>query len=44
MLTGKMTGKPPSAEDHRAFNRHGEAFDNIETFSGVDYETGTRRG
>lgn len=29
-----------AAEDHRAFNRHGEAFDQGETFSGVDYATG----
>ena len=28
------------ADDHRAFNRHGESFDVGETFSGVDYETG----
>jgi aryl-alcohol dehydrogenase-like predicted oxidoreductase len=27
-------------DDHRAFNRHGEAFDVGETFSGVDYDTG----
>src|SRR5262249_2798593 len=27
-------------DDHRAFNRHGEAFDVGETFSGVDYATG----
>ncbi|GAA0342191.1 aldo/keto reductase [Actinoallomurus spadix] len=26
--------------DHRTFNRHGEAFDVGETFSGVDYDTG----
>jgi aryl-alcohol dehydrogenase-like predicted oxidoreductase len=26
------------ADDHRRFNRHGEAFDRGETFSGVDYE------
>jgi aryl-alcohol dehydrogenase-like predicted oxidoreductase len=26
--------------DHRSFNRHGEAFDVGETFSGVDYATG----
>lgn len=26
--------------DHRSFNRHGEAFDVGETFSGVDYGTG----
>lgn len=29
-----------AANDHRTFNRHGEAFDQGETFSGVDYETG----
>ena len=43
MLTGKL--KPDdafSSDDHRAFNRHGEAFDRGETFSGVDYETGLR--
>ncbi|HEU5473434.1 MAG TPA: aldo/keto reductase [Actinophytocola sp.] len=28
------------ADDHRNFNRHGEAFDVGETFSGVDYATG----
>jgi aryl-alcohol dehydrogenase-like predicted oxidoreductase len=28
------------ADDHRAYNRHGEAFDVGETFSGVDYATG----
>jgi aryl-alcohol dehydrogenase-like predicted oxidoreductase len=28
------------ADDHRTYNRHGEAFDVGETFSGVDYETG----
>jgi aryl-alcohol dehydrogenase-like predicted oxidoreductase len=27
-------------DDHRNFNRHGEAFDRGETFSGVDFETG----
>ncbi len=41
MLTGKMTPQTKfSADDHRKFNRHGEAFDRGETFSGVDYETG----
>jgi aryl-alcohol dehydrogenase-like predicted oxidoreductase len=43
MLTGKL--KPASAfapDDHRAFNRKGEAFDRGETFSGVDYEAGLR--
>jgi len=29
-----------AADDHRNFNRHGEAFDVGETFSGVDYDTG----
>jgi aryl-alcohol dehydrogenase-like predicted oxidoreductase len=29
-----------AADDHRNFNRYGEAFDRGETFSGVDYETG----
>ena len=41
MLTGKMTSKSTfSEDDHRNFNRHGEAFDVGETFSGVDFETG----
>jgi len=41
MLTGKL--KPDTAfasDDHRNFNRHGEAFDRGETFSGVDYNVG----
>ncbi|WP_448059182.1 aldo/keto reductase [Cellulomonas hominis] len=29
-----------AASDHRAFNRHGEAFDVGETFSGVPYDVG----
>ncbi len=29
-----------AATDHRAYNRHGEAFDVGETFAGVDYDTG----
>ena len=29
-----------SPDDHRTFNRMGEAFDRGETFSGVDYQTG----
>ncbi|WP_320068007.1 aldo/keto reductase [Micromonospora sp. RTGN7] len=29
-----------AADDHRAFNRHGESFDVGETFSGVDFGTG----
>jgi aryl-alcohol dehydrogenase-like predicted oxidoreductase len=28
------------ADDHRNYNRHGEAFDVGETFSGVDFDTG----
>jgi aryl-alcohol dehydrogenase-like predicted oxidoreductase len=28
------------ADDHRSYNRHGEAFDVGETFSGVDFRTG----
>ena len=41
MLTGKLTAHSQfAADDHRTFNRHGEAFDRGETFSGVDYETG----
>jgi aryl-alcohol dehydrogenase-like predicted oxidoreductase len=31
-----------SADDHRNYNRHGEAFDVGETFSGVDYATGVQ--
>ncbi len=39
MLTGKLSATSTfAADDHRAFNRHGEAFDRGETFSGVDYE------
>lgn len=41
MLTGKMKADSVFAkDDHRAFNRHGEAFDRGETFSGVDYQRG----
>jgi aryl-alcohol dehydrogenase-like predicted oxidoreductase len=41
MLSGKMTAKSEFAsDDHRAFNRHGEAFDMGETFSGVPYDVG----
>jgi aryl-alcohol dehydrogenase-like predicted oxidoreductase len=40
MLTGKLTRNSQfAADDHRNFNRHGEAFDVGETFSGVDYGT-----
>jgi aryl-alcohol dehydrogenase-like predicted oxidoreductase len=41
LLSGKLTRDSRfAADDHRQFNRHGEAFDVGETFSGVDYETG----
>jgi aryl-alcohol dehydrogenase-like predicted oxidoreductase len=41
LLSGKYTKDTVfSANDHRTFNRHGESFDQGETFSGVDYETG----
>jgi aryl-alcohol dehydrogenase-like predicted oxidoreductase len=41
MLTGKFTAASGfEPDDHRAFNRHGEAFDRGETFSGVDYNLG----
>jgi aryl-alcohol dehydrogenase-like predicted oxidoreductase len=43
MLSGRITRESIFArDDHRAFNRHGEAFDRGETFSGVDFETGLR--
>jgi len=43
LLTGKMRADSAfAAEDHRAFNRAGEAFDRGETFSGVDYAVGLR--
>jgi aryl-alcohol dehydrogenase-like predicted oxidoreductase len=41
LLSGKYTRETVfAASDHRNYNRHGEAFDQGETFSGVDYETG----
>lgn len=41
LLTGKFTKKSTfGKDDHRTFNRHGEAFDKGETFSGVDYDRG----
>ncbi len=43
LLSGKITHNSQFAkDDHRNFNRHGEAFDRGETFSGVDFETGLR--
>jgi len=41
LLGGKMKhGQQFAADDHRAFNREGAAFDRGETFSGFDFETG----
>jgi len=41
LLSGKYTAATTfAANDHRTFNRGGEAFDVGETFSGVDYATG----
>jgi aryl-alcohol dehydrogenase-like predicted oxidoreductase len=43
MLSGKITRNSQfAADDHRNFNRHGEAFDRGETFAGVDFETALR--
>jgi aryl-alcohol dehydrogenase-like predicted oxidoreductase len=40
LLSGKLTRETQfEKDDHRNFNRHGEAFDAGETFSGVDYDT-----
>jgi aryl-alcohol dehydrogenase-like predicted oxidoreductase len=39
LLTGKMTaGTGFAVDDHRHFNREGQAFDKGETFAGVPYE------
>jgi len=41
LLSGKYTTATTFAsDDHRSYNRHGEAFDRGETFSGVDFEAG----
>ncbi|RSM41866.1 aldo/keto reductase [Amycolatopsis balhimycina DSM 5908] len=41
LLSGRYTAETTFAEnDHRNYNRHGEAFDVGETFSGVPYEAG----
>jgi aryl-alcohol dehydrogenase-like predicted oxidoreductase len=43
LLTGKFSSQTRiDPHDHRTYNRHGEAFDQGETFSGVEYETGLR--
>jgi aryl-alcohol dehydrogenase-like predicted oxidoreductase len=45
LASGLLSGKYDEhtsfgADDHRNYNRHGEAFDVGETFSGVDFEFG----
>ncbi len=41
LLSGKYTASTTFAEnDHRTYNRQGEAFDRGETFSGVDFSVG----
>ncbi|HEY9124278.1 MAG TPA: aldo/keto reductase [Bacteroidales bacterium] len=45
LASGLLTGKYSKAtvfgkDDHRTFNRNGEAFDKGETFSGINYEKG----
>jgi aryl-alcohol dehydrogenase-like predicted oxidoreductase len=43
MLSGRITrARRFARDDHRAFNRHGEAFDRGETFAGVDFAAGLR--
>ena len=47
LASGLLSGKYDehttfAADDHRTFNRNGEAFDVGETFSGVPYEVGVR--
>lgn len=41
LLSGKYTTRTRfAANDHRTYNRNGEAFDRGETFSGVDFDLG----
>lgn len=41
LLSGRYTTSTTFAsDDHRSYNRDGQAFDRGETFSGVDFETG----
>lgn len=43
LLTGKITSDSKfAADDHRNFNRHGEAFDVGETFAGVPLDVGLK--
>lgn len=45
LLSGRYTPETTFAEnDHRSFNRAGEAFDVGETFAGVDFSTGVQAG
>ena len=41
LLSGSMSRSTTFGDDdHRGFNRHGEAFDVGETFAGIDFDTG----
>lgn len=41
LLSGKITADTEfAADDHRSYNRHGEAFDVGETFAGVPFDVG----
>jgi aryl-alcohol dehydrogenase-like predicted oxidoreductase len=41
LLSGRYSRSTSfAASDHRSYNRHGEAFEAGETFSGVDFDTG----
>ena len=41
LLSGRYSASTTfAADDHRTYNRHGEAFDRGETFSGVDFAVG----
>lgn len=43
LLSGRFTSDTTfAAQDHRTYNRHGEAFDQGETFSGVPYDVGVQ--
>lgn len=43
LLTGKFDTKTTfESQDHRNFNRNGEAFDKGETFSGINYDLGLK--
>ena len=43
LLSGRYTAESTfAADDHRNYNRNGEAFDVGETFSGVDFTTGVQ--